>query len=825
MPIAFAAAAPIAALGGTLVELARHADRPVSRAGLGIFGAAFAGTTAVFVSTGRLLAGSMRAPFVALVAALVFVAALFAGPPLARLLRPRSPRGSAWGLVASVLAAVLAIELANAFVLPRLYPAFHRALALLASMVVPFVTIAWDDRRAAKGADEQDVVAVPFRGKLARAALALGLFALTAAAAPAAAARLAPADNVRLVYLTHAPVLSNAVELAAALSPPPPLDEAPIVEAKGQAGRSLDLSRRDIVLVTIDALRADHVGAYGYARKTTPNIDALAADGVVFEHAYTPTPHTSYAVTSLMTGKYMRPLVLQGLGADSETWAGQLRRYGYRTAAFYPAGGVLHRRRALRRVPRARARLRVPQGRVRRRGAARSRRSRAYLDGRAEGARVFLWVHLFEPHEPYEAHPEHPFGDRDVDRYDAEIAAADAGIGAIVALGARARGPGAVVIVSRRSRRGVRRARRPLPRHDGLRGAGARAARRHRARARRRAACARRCSSSICCRRCSRASTSRGRRACAAPISARCSSRRRRARRTTRGLRVRRDRDADAARARDAAARLRSQGSARARSTTWTRIRDEPDDLSGARAAGEVATMRAELRGGRGVARALRDREGCGARARAGPRRSGAASPATRDAAVDVAALLDDADVAHPPQGRRGALRARAGPRSRRRCGSRSCATRTTRCAAGRALALTRLGEGAPRTRELLDGPRSDVAAPRGARARRRRATSAARTSSSLGGARRLPTDERRADRAHRHPVRARRARSSPRSRRSAPSRAVGRSSPRSTTCASGRTSREALAAIGEDAARPALAERLANERYQTRASRSRRRS
>src|SRR5262249_24122874 len=61
--------------------------------------------------------------------------------------------------------------------------------------------------------------------------------------------------------------------------------------------------------------------------------------------------------------------------------------------------------------------------------------------------RVFLWVHLFEPHEPYEAHPEHPFGDRDVDRYDAEIAAADEGIDAIIAA-VRARRPTAVTIVT-----------------------------------------------------------------------------------------------------------------------------------------------------------------------------------------------------------------------------------------------------------------------------------------------------------------------------------------------------------------------------------------
>ncbi len=166
----------------------------------------------------------------------------------------------------------------------------------------------------------------------------------------------------------------------------------------------------------------------------------------MFEAAYSPTPHTSYAVTSLMTGKYMRPLVLQGLGSDSETWAGDLRRYGYRTAAFYPPAVFFidaerftaFRDRALdfeyRRIEFAPA-------------AARAAAVKAYLDKQPLDRRVFLWVHLFEPHEPYEAHAEFPFGDRDVDRYDAEIAAADEGLGAIVAA-LRAARPNAIVIAT-----------------------------------------------------------------------------------------------------------------------------------------------------------------------------------------------------------------------------------------------------------------------------------------------------------------------------------------------------------------------------------------
>ena len=91
------------------------------------------------------------------------------------------------------------------------------------------------------------------------------------------------------------------------------------------------------LLITIDALRADHVGAYGYERALTPSLDRLAKSGIVFEAAYTASPHTSYSLTSLMTGKYVYPLIQQGIElSSSTTWAGVLRQYGYQTAAFYP---------------------------------------------------------------------------------------------------------------------------------------------------------------------------------------------------------------------------------------------------------------------------------------------------------------------------------------------------------------------------------------------------------------------------------------------------------------------------------------------------------
>ncbi|AKT40437.1 sulfatase-like hydrolase/transferase [Chondromyces crocatus] len=454
LPLALAAAAPAALVGGALVELSTWADRPRARTALALLAALFAGVVGFGVSGGRRVE-ALRVPFVAALVVGAGLAAFWIAPRLARALRAvdaegrvpargegsegpgKGKRGAArWtrrlgaraGFLLSVGLGVVALEVANARVLPRLYPAFHLGLGVLTLLLACAVPLALGTWRRSVG----------------RASGALVLFALSAAMMPGSATRLSQKDNLRLVMLDRGPLLGKAVELGAMLSPPEPFEDEPLEEIA--SGQSIDLRGRDLVLITVDALRADHVGAYGYGRPTTPNLDRLAAEGVVFEAAYTPTPHTSYAVASLMTGKYMRPLLLQGLGEDSETFAQYMQRYGYKTAGFYPPAvffidgdrfGDL-RDRGLdfeyKRVEFASAALRVEQ-------------VERYLSGVRDDDRVFLWVHLFEPHEPYEARPDHPFGVRDIDRYDAEIEAADAGLGAIVAAVRRSR-PGAVVVAT-----------------------------------------------------------------------------------------------------------------------------------------------------------------------------------------------------------------------------------------------------------------------------------------------------------------------------------------------------------------------------------------
>ena len=272
----------------------------------------------------------------------------------------------------------------------------------------------------------------------------------------------------------------SAWSVAARLAPPPPLDvAAPRRRSAPRAAGSTSIGAvATSLLISVDALRADHVGAYGYARPTTPNIDAPGARGALFLRAYCPTPHTSYSVTSMMTGKNLRPLLAQGLGRGLRHVRGRLlRTYGYRTAAFYPPAVFFIDEQLLRDLRDRQLDFEYAQGGVRRSPRASAPAVERTSKRPRRTSRSFCGCTSSSRTSPTSRTPSTRSASRDVDRYDSEIAAADAAIGEIVerrrAAPARRGGHG-----HRRSRRGVRRARRPLPRHDGVRGAGAGAARR-----------------------------------------------------------------------------------------------------------------------------------------------------------------------------------------------------------------------------------------------------------------------------------------------------------------------------------------------------------
>jgi arylsulfatase A-like enzyme/Tfp pilus assembly protein PilF len=211
----------------------------------------------------------------------------------------------------------------------------------------------------------------------------------------------------------------------------------------GTAGCT-DRDRPNVVLITIDTLRADRLGCYGFGLAHTPAIDRLAAEGVRCLDAATSAPITLPAHASIMTGLYppahgVRDNGNYALGPDAVTLAERLGGAGYRTGAFVSAA-VLARRYGL------------DQGfatydddlwaeeapelfMIRERPSVRTvDRALDWLEEGYAAAPVqpfFLWLHLFEPHQPYAA-PSIDLAAMTPTPYDAEIAEADRGVGRIL---------------------------------------------------------------------------------------------------------------------------------------------------------------------------------------------------------------------------------------------------------------------------------------------------------------------------------------------------------------------------------------------------------
>jgi arylsulfatase A-like enzyme len=101
---------------------------------------------------------------------------------------------------------------------------------------------------------------------------------------------------------------------------------------------SASAAQWDVVLISIDTLRADHLGCYGYRTNTSPSIDRIAREGVQFQNAFTPAPLTLPAHASLLTGLYPARHGIHDNGetllASAQTLAEAFRSGGYETAAF-----------------------------------------------------------------------------------------------------------------------------------------------------------------------------------------------------------------------------------------------------------------------------------------------------------------------------------------------------------------------------------------------------------------------------------------------------------------------------------------------------------
>jgi arylsulfatase A-like enzyme len=206
--------------------------------------------------------------------------------------------------------------------------------------------------------------------------------------------------------------------------------------------------RLNFLVITVDTLRADHLGFFGYARPTSPRMDGLAKSATAFARAYAHGPNTPRSFPSLLTSRYPSEVPWVKLRANfsplrpgTRTFFSGLAAAGYRCSgvfshfyfganrnlqdgfATWDNAGALSLAdsntdiAAPRILPRVVAEL-----------------SRLGKEARSGGRPFALWTHLFEPHSRYMVQPEHKFGTGKslVDKYDGEIAYVDGYVGQIL---------------------------------------------------------------------------------------------------------------------------------------------------------------------------------------------------------------------------------------------------------------------------------------------------------------------------------------------------------------------------------------------------------
>ena len=195
----------------------------------------------------------------------------------------------------------------------------------------------------------------------------------------------------------------------------------------------------DVLLITIDTVRADHVGAYGYMKGATPAIDRLAREGVRFADATSQAPLTGPAHAAILTGQYparlgVRDNATTPVPTGTTTIAEVFKARGYRTGAFVGAfivGPEYGFGQGFDTVDATFAQFNTGMKlQAQRRGGEVTDVALKWLRG--GGQRFFAWVHLYDAHTPYDAPA--PFRARfQASPYDGEIAYVDSCIAKLVA--------------------------------------------------------------------------------------------------------------------------------------------------------------------------------------------------------------------------------------------------------------------------------------------------------------------------------------------------------------------------------------------------------
>jgi arylsulfatase A-like enzyme len=300
--------------------------------------------------------------------------------------------------------------------------------------------------------------------RLAVLAIALGGLAATGLAVPNSAGPLVQygAWSKPVLRAWRAAIGTDRGRGAAAPSEPFRGDVLAPPRSSGVRPRGVP-DRLNVLLVTIETLRADRVSFLGYGRPTTPRLERLAKEGVVFERFYATTPTTRLSIPALLSGSMPSSLAwhaqpaakrMRRLGSEPPWFPEILRAHGYATFAVHASF------RAFTELESAgfdrgfelfdtSTPLQYTGGTMR--GFPGERQvDRALSLIASVGERpFFLWVHLLEPHYLYEQPPRAPhFGTSEQDLYDAEIAEADRQTGRLLdALDAQGLSKNTLVVV------------------------------------------------------------------------------------------------------------------------------------------------------------------------------------------------------------------------------------------------------------------------------------------------------------------------------------------------------------------------------------------
>lgn len=217
----------------------------------------------------------------------------------------------------------------------------------------------------------------------------------------------------------------------------------------GGLPRGLAPGDLNVLLITLDTTRADRLGCYGASGVETPNLDALAARGTLFERAISPVPLTLPAHTSLMTGELpaMHGVRDNGgfrVGPEKVTLAEVLAAQGWATGGFVSAYVLDHRWGIAQGFNTyyddfdlAKFKT-MSMGDIQRRGDVTVEHALQWIGERGAREKFFAWVHLYDPHSPYD--PPEPFATRYKGHpYNGEIAWTDELVGRLLE-GLKARG-------------------------------------------------------------------------------------------------------------------------------------------------------------------------------------------------------------------------------------------------------------------------------------------------------------------------------------------------------------------------------------------------